>query len=49
MRLCGANAKIASLTGWRPAHTLRQGLQATVEWFRNPENRAGYKADIYNV
>lgn len=49
MRLCGANAKIASLTGWRPTHTLRQGLLATVEWFRNPENRAGYKPDIYNI
>ena len=49
MRLCGANAKIKSLTGWRPTHTLRQGLLATVEWFRNPENRAGYKSDIYNV
>ncbi|NCA81283.1 MAG: SDR family NAD(P)-dependent oxidoreductase [Opitutae bacterium] len=49
MRLCGANAKIASLTGWRPTHTLRQGLLATVEWFRNPENRAGYKSDIYNI
>lgn len=47
-RLCGDNSLITSLTSWRPAHTLRQGLEKTVEWFSNPMNLAKYKAGIYN-
>ena len=27
----------------------RAGLQATIDWFTNPENLRKYKADIYNV
>lgn len=48
-RLCGDNRLIKSLTDWTPTHTLRQGLEKTVEWFRKPENLAKYKAGIYNV
>lgn len=47
-RLCGDNTLITSLTDWRPAHTLEDGLRKTVEWFSRPENLAKYKADIYN-
>ncbi len=47
-RLCGDNSIITSLTDWRPAHSLEDGLRKTVEWFVKPENLAKYKADIYN-
>ncbi len=47
-RLCGDNTLIADLTGWHPRHTLRQGLEETIEWFLKPENLAKYKTDIYN-
>lgn len=33
-RLCGANAKLAGLTGWTPQTSLRDGLRQTVDWFR---------------
>lgn len=48
-RLCCDNSKIRALTGFEPAYTIRDGLQATVEWFIRPENLARYKAEIYNV
>lgn len=47
-RLCGDNTLITTLTDWRPAHTLEQGLQETIDWFVKPENLAKYKIDIYN-
>ena len=48
-RLLGSNEKIHSLTGWKPKWSLDQGLEATVEWFKNPTNLAAYKSDIYNI
>lgn len=48
-RLCCDNSKIRALTGFEPAYTIRDGLQATVEWFIRPENLARYKAEVYNV
>ncbi len=48
-RLWCDNSKIRALTGFEPAFDLRQGLAATIEWFRQPANLAKYKADIYNV
>lgn len=47
-RLCGDSTKIRTLTSWRPAHTLEQGLSETIAWFTKPENLAKYKTDIYN-
>ena len=47
-RLCGDNSLITSLTTWRPAHSLEDGLRKTVDWFVRPENLAKYKTDIYN-
>ena len=29
------NAKIASELNWKPKHTLEQGLEKTIEWYRN--------------
>ena len=49
LRLMGANGKIRRLAGWKPQISLCDGLQATVEWFRKPENLTRYKADIYNI
>lgn len=52
-RLWCDNKKAAELIGWQPAHAglagFRRGLQATIDWFANPTNRAGYKAHLYNV
>ena len=28
------SSKLETLTGWRPRHSLEQGLQSTVEWYR---------------
>ncbi len=48
-RLWCDNTRIAALTGFAPAYTIRQGLEATVAWFTDPVNLASYKADRYNV
>jgi len=48
-RLLGSNKKIEQFTGWKPGISLREGLQQTIAWFRNPENLKNYKSDIYNV
>jgi Nucleoside-diphosphate-sugar epimerases len=48
-RLCCDNTLIRTLTGFKPQHSLEDGLRLTVEWFRNPANLAKYKTDIYNV
>ena len=47
-RLWGDNTKITSLTSWRPAYSIEQGLRETVEWFSNKDNLAKYKSVIYN-
>ena len=48
-RLWCDNSKIHGLTGFRPKHDIRSGLEETVAWFTQPRNLAKYKADIYNV
>lgn len=48
-RLIGDNRKIKTLTDWSPRHDLKEGLKATVDWFRVPENLSRYKAWLYNV
>lgn len=52
-RLWADNTKAHELLGWSPAYAgrdgLRRGLAETVEWFREPKNLAGYKADRYNI
>lgn len=48
-RLWCDNGKIQALTGWEPRHTLREGLEKTVEWFSDPRNLAKYKPGIYNI
>ncbi len=52
-RLQAGADRLRSLTGWQPRFVgregLRNGLQATIDWFSDPANLARYKADRYNV
>lgn len=48
-RLIGDNTKITTLTTWRPSHDLQAGLKETINWFKQPENLARYKAWLYNI
>ncbi len=48
-RLWCDNTKIQELTGFEPKYDIRKGLQATIDWFTQPENLAKYKTNIYNV
>jgi NAD dependent epimerase/dehydratase len=48
-RLFGDNTLIKKLTGYTPEYTIEQGLRLTCEWFGKEENRARFKANIYNV
>ena len=48
-RLWCDNTKINSLTGFKPDFSIRDGLQATIDWFTKADNLSRYKANIYNV
>lgn len=48
-RLFGSHQKLKEATGWQPQYTLQQGLEETIQWFKQPANLALYKADIYNI
>lgn len=48
-RLWCDNSRIRALTGFEPAHGLREGLQKTIDWFTQPENLVRYKTHLYNV
>jgi NAD dependent epimerase/dehydratase len=48
-RLFGDNTKILNLTNWKQLYSLEQGIDETIEWFKNSENLKKYKIEIYNV
>jgi NAD dependent epimerase/dehydratase len=52
-RLWADNSKVKQLFGWQPNYSgrvgLKHGLTKTAEWFTQPKNLSGYKADIYNI
>lgn len=48
-RLCGSTERLQRCTGWVPGCTLSEGLAKTVQWFRDADHLARYKADFYNV
>lgn len=48
-RLFGSNKKLIEHTSWKPTHSLDEGLDETIAWFRQKENLDRYKADIYNL
>jgi NAD dependent epimerase/dehydratase len=49
LRLWCNNEKLRAATGFQPEIPLREGIRRTVQWFRQSENLARYKPDIYNV
>ncbi|MCI1279414.1 MAG: NAD-dependent 4,6-dehydratase LegB [Nitrospira sp.] len=48
-RLVCDNAKVLSLTGFKPHYDLREGLSRTIDWFKIKSNLMRYKSRIYNV
>ncbi len=48
-RLWCDNTSIEKLTGFKPANSLWQGLEKTINWFTKSDNLAKYKAGIYNI
>jgi len=52
-RLWADNTKAMKMFDWQPKYAGREGfkrgLTKTAEWFTQPNNLRGYKADIYNV
>ena len=48
-RLLASNELARELAGWSPTVSLDDGLARTVEWMRDPANRARYKWHLYNV
>jgi len=48
-RLRCDNRKLAAATGFRPQVSLRDGLAATIDWFRDPRHAGRYKSHLYNV
>ena len=49
LRLWCDNTKIEKITGFRPQFDIKQGLQKTIEWIKEPEHLKTYKSEIYNV
>lgn len=48
-RLLGDNKKLRALTDWKPRYSHDEGIEMTIDWFRDTKNIARYKTDIYNV
>ncbi|GAA1936705.1 SDR family NAD(P)-dependent oxidoreductase [Kitasatospora viridis] len=48
-RLVADATRLRTATGWAPAHSLEQGLERTIAFFRDPANLSRYKTDRYNV
>jgi len=48
-RLKCENSKLRTACGFAPKIPLREGLERTVGWFRQPDNLRRYKGDLYNV
>ncbi len=46
-RLCADNTKACEILGWRPQHTLAQGLTQTIEWIRG--NLERYRLGVYAI
>ena len=49
MRLVSDARHLTEATGWRPRHSLEDGLRETTDWFCDPTNLGKYKPAIYNV
>ncbi|MDJ0344969.1 SDR family NAD(P)-dependent oxidoreductase [Streptomyces sp. H10-C2] len=49
MRLVCDASRLREATGWAPDHSLEQGLEHTIGFFRDPANLARYKTALYNI
>ena len=51
-RLISSNKKAKKILNWSPKYSgkigFKNGLQKTIEWFKNPKNLSHYKSDLYN-
>ena len=52
-RLWADNNKIKTLTNWEPQYAgtngFQEGLKKCIDWYRQPENLALFKTNIYNI
>ena len=48
-RLCCDSSLLVELTGYRHRYELDEGLDLTIDWFRDPQNLSRYKSEIYNL
>ncbi len=48
-RLLGSCEKLMKHTHWRKSLSLDEGLDETIRWFSDANNRSGYKSSIYNL
>jgi nucleoside-diphosphate-sugar epimerase len=48
-RLKCENSKLRKASAFVPRIPLREGLERTVRWFKEPENLRRYKGNLYNV
>ena len=52
-RLWADNSKARNILGWEPIFSgiagFKQGLNETVNWFKQPSNAISYKASMYNI
>lgn len=52
-RLWADNSKAQTLLGWKPRYAgvsgFRRGLEETIQWFSQPDNRQNYKFNQYNI
>jgi len=46
-RLLADNTLATKLLNWKPLFTLEEGLEQTIDWFR--ENLSGYRSDAYSI
>ena len=48
-RLVCNNNLLCKLTEWKPAITLKIGIERTIAWFKDKNNLNRYKWDLYNI
>jgi NDP-hexose 4,6-dehydratase len=47
MRLVCDSSRLRAALGWKPCFSLESGLEATVEWFRDPSNLSRYRTNQF--
>lgn len=48
-RLLGSNIKILSQTSWKPAYSLDEGLQETINWYKAENKFTTFKPSLYYI